>query len=106
MRALPEGKKAAADSARTKTNSTGRTFLARITSYNVCYTKLLRFLYLFHDALRGFYREKPVLDLTRRGLSARQLFCVRGCMEDKRIKDMARITSYNVCYTKLLRMHQ
>lgn len=50
---------------------------------------ILGFLYLFHDALRGFYREKPVLDLTRCGLSARQLACVRGCMEDKRIKDMA-----------------
>lgn len=50
---------------------------------------ILGFLYLFHDALRGFYREKPVLDLSRCGLSPRQLACVRGCMEDKRIRDLA-----------------
>ena len=47
----------------------------RITSYNVCYTKLLR-----ADLHRGSHRTH-----------ARVLRC-RG-----------RITSYNVCYTKLLR---
>ncbi len=47
------------------------------------------FLYLFHDTLRNLYREKPVLDLAKGGLTDRQLSCVRGCLEGKRIRDVA-----------------
>ena len=47
----------------------------RITSYNVCYTKLLR---VRRFGLKGRYRSS------------------RRCL-------VSRITSYNVCYTKLLR---
>ena len=51
----------------------------RITSYNVCYTKLLRYL------------EKGKFDST--SLSTSRYVAISG----------GRITSYNVCYTKLLR---
>ena len=51
-------------------------FIFRITSYNVCYTKLLR--------SRGYHQCYP------RNICYRLL--------------VVRITSYNVCYTKLLRL--
>ena len=54
-----------------------RSAMARITSYNVCYTKLLR----YHRT--GLY---PLASLP----------AIPGI----------RITSYNVCYTKLLRSHR
>ena len=62
----------------------------RITSYNVCYTKLLRLLLLVTVALMG-----DVVNGARRWLSL-------GGMRFQP-SEMIRITSYNVCYTKLLR---
>ena len=64
----------------------GQTYhFVRITSYNVCYTKLLRVqirLYLQNQCCQiHSIRINEVIGLTR-------------------------ITSYNVCYTKLLRNHQ
>ena len=66
---------------------------ARITSYNVCYTKLLR-----DDAL-----DRPA------GRTAGRCRCRAGwSLEPPELSEAgsqlgARITSYNVCYTKLLR---
>ena len=57
--------------------------MRRITSYNVCYTKLLRnglFRHKDIQALRDFDEEDPT-----------------------ETEASNRITSYNVCYTKLLR---
>ena len=54
----------------------------RITSYNVCYTKLLRGQYLDQLKLIADHFGLPIIT----GSTAN-----------------ARITSYNVCYTKLLR---
>ena len=51
----------------------------RITSYNVCYTKLLR--YRITQSTGNVLYHKSIYP------------------------DKARITSYNVCYTKLLRPH-
>ena len=56
----------------------------RITSYNVCYTKLLRQLF---RAFRDFYQDKM-----------RRFHTLPGWKQQ-----FIRITSYNVCYTKLLR---
>ena len=53
--------------------------VTRITSYNVCYTKLLRNLAIFSLSLLALI----VMVLLQ--------------------SDWLRITSYNVCYTKLLR---
>ena len=57
----------------------------RITSYNVCYTKLLRF-YLFNLGRGDVARVDPA-------------------HPDAVAMHLDRITSYNVCYTKLLRPH-
>ena len=69
----------------------------RITSYNVCYTKLLRgrtlalgLAQVQEDGLHS------VAHLGRQGLAA----AGDGVEVDRR----HRITSYNVCYTKLLRV--
>ena len=58
---------------------------ARITSYNVCYTKLLRdYCDLTDDEIELIAEHEGIPDV-----AAAQMAC--------------RITSYNVCYTKLLR---
>ena len=60
----------------------------RITSYNVCYTKLLRenFQFISENTINLFLTQ----DDLKNGL---------GWVMDPN----SRITSYNVCYTKLLR---
>ena len=58
----------------------------RITSYNVCYTKLLRF--------KGIPRE--VAERSALALAF-------SCGARRWLLGTSRITSYNVCYTKLLR---
>ena len=88
----------------------------RITSYNVCYTKLLRPAPLSADAvaaerarahgifrtwarpdLRGLFLEGGYLPFTDAAIAAREAW-------DPTTDDpVFRITSYNVCYTKLLR---
>ena len=69
----------------------------RITSYNVCYTKLLRITPSFPETGFGYieaegeqvkaFHEKPTIDTAKKYLADGHY----------------RITSYNVCYTKLLR---
>ena len=59
----------------------------RITSYNVCYTKLLRL----------------VLVLQLSGCSMGWQAMQKHRISDDQLLPAVRITSYNVCYTKLLR---
>ena len=71
----------------------------RITSYNVCYTKLLR--NQFKDVFTG--RESR--DYARAASSQK---CLRVSGKHNDLENVGRtarhrITSYNVCYTKLLR---
>ena len=74
----------------------------RITSYNVCYTKLLRY--------SSVGEIKSAQDVPRFGLKTAfmsnsfsvykaEVFFELGCFPNN-----TRITSYNVCYTKLLRL--
>ena len=88
----------------------------RITSYNVCYTKLLR---ADVAAYRTYMKElnKLVADTENKEKTAKlskaeaqekaeELKSKRTEIEKKIVdlnKRMDRITSYNVCYTKLLR---
>lgn len=81
-----------------------------ITAVNIVLAGALifGFLYLFHDALRSFYREKPVLDLGQSGLTPRQLDCVRGCVAGKRVKEMAAelIVSESVVKKELIAVYE
>ena len=66
-------------------------FTPRITSYNVCYTKLLRC-----NLLDAFIEAGKLPTATDSALLAGRIFhTLLGYAH--------RITSYNVCYTKLLR---
>ena len=70
----------------------------RITSYNVCYTKLLR-----HAFIRG---KLAALDA---GVAEKVQILYGGSMNAGNAAELLamsdiRITSYNVCYTKLLRV--
>ena len=94
----------------------------RITSYNVCYTKLLRY-----QKLIKIRKENQVLNngslhftiakgqlLAYERMAGNDLIIVLFNNSDqtqklpfqtgKYINLLTRITSYNVCYTKLLRM--
>lgn len=81
-----------------------------ITAVNIVLAGALifGFLYLFHDALRSFYREKPVLDLGQCALTDRQLQCVRGCIAGKRVKEMAAelIVSESVVKKELISVYE
>ena len=72
----------------------------RITSYNVCYTKLLRVVLKLLDSIEQIYsgleiaKERPIKGYI-------QVFQMVGV-----IIGGIRITSYNVCYTKLLRLRR
>ena len=79
--------------------------LSRITSYNVCYTKLLRqFSYSWILVLRPLSAglllpgDSLLLALAGTGVGAGALTAHRQAHA------MSRITSYNVCYTTLLRV--
>ena len=68
----------------------------RITSYNVCYTKLLRYSARAERAgLGDQVRFVGAAD------DVRSLYAAADCLI---LPTRYRITSYNVCYTKLLRM--
>ena len=100
----------------------GRFSTARITSYNVCYTKLLRVLAVFFMlwslgvvTLRRILRIRRKSDLgfvsAHLGLWIILFAGTMGApdvlqfrMQLKLNEPTNRITSYNVCYTKLLRV--
>ena len=77
-------------------------WIHRITSYNVCYTKLLRIILFrkdkkFADSIENYFliwieNKEFQKELEKEG------FDISGNLSE------SRITSYNVCYTKLLRV--
>ena len=67
----------------------------RITSYNVCYTKLLRYQVHFMRAMRSYVEDKQ--RLFERGRQVRLGIAV---LDDEGAVD-AVITSYSIHYTKL-----
>ena len=71
--------------------------VTRITSYNVCYTKLLR-------SLITKLKSLGVTVMAYGGYHTEVGLIVRQAQEaGMKLTVMSRITSYNVCYTKLLR---
>ena len=83
--------------------------ILRITSYNVCYTKLLR-LALKRNMCSFYYDSWNFCsDMELRSCSDNFVYDINAVSTYPRIKVTetikrnGRITSYNVCYTKLLR---
>ena len=88
----------------------------RITSYNVCYTKLLRiaaklislvlvlllFLAAFYSTLGLQSLRRSLLNTT--GDYLEHIGYIKASELNLSFQDFDRITSYNVCYTKLLRI--
>ena len=65
---------------------------SRITSYNVCYTKLLRVVFYIDPEMAS----DPQLDDLKSVTLSYTFYRAES-------EELDRITSYNVCYTKLLR---
>ena len=86
-----------------KPNTAAKTSSARITSYNVCYTKLLRKRILLFVATN--IAVLLVLSVSLRLLGLESYLYQQGVNINYNalLVFAARITSYNVCYTKLLR---
>ena len=100
------------------------TVKCRITSYNVCYTKLLRIplfgrIIAVADAFDAMTSDRPyragldrqtALNILEEGRGTQwdpyfvALFVERMRRDGFDEYTSARITSYNVCYTKLLRL--
>ena len=72
--------------------------LCRITSYNVCYTKLLR--QVFSDAIKHATSIREHAERKRAMEEPCVVISPAGMLVGG---NAVRITSYNVCYTKLLR---
>ena len=73
--------------------------IIRITSYNVCYTKLLRFGTVIGQT--SSQEPHPVHFSSDKYLGFFSIFTLKFPMYP--FTSFTRITSYNVCYTKLLR---
>ena len=86
--------------------------LSRITSYNVCYTNLLRDpkekVDLDDEVSLQYYRVQMIFEgsicLEQGDPLANDKYTGKGKKEDEKSPLSDRITSYNVCYTKLLRV--
>ena len=85
-------------------------WIYRITSYNVCYTKLLR-----TEGKTGFKNQLYSLlskqisvhaKLDSSNLNVPIMCSLASISKDDKVEiiEASRITSYNVCYTKLLRL--
>ena len=80
-------------------------FLDRITSYNVCYTKLLRAGLFPHDVSVDVLLQDLSRLMTGVVVASLALGAVCSLLVGRWWQAMlVRITSYNVCYTKLLRV--
>ena len=75
----------------------------RITSYNVCYTKLLRVYGVFFYDRGDVYNHGENIDFGDQFSSSGFELRWNSPMGPIRLAYGIRITSYNVCYTKLLR---
>ena len=101
MLAEPQG---AEDTAPTAGRPAAAGLTPRITSYNVCYTKLLRALddeAVVHNFVPHVDRWAEFLD---RALDDLDGALDPGAEPARAGQNEGRITSYNVCYTKLLRV--
>ena len=81
----------------------------RITSYNVCYTKLLRLLMIPNMYKIAGELLPGVFHVSARAIAASSLSIFgdhQDVMAARQTGFAIRITSYNVCYTKLLRIRQ
>ena len=84
---------------------------SRITSYNVCYTKLLRVFTERDSYTRQLNEWKTNCDLLKKAGEVDDLparpeppsSLKKADALDENLNEGSRITSYNVCYTKLLR---
>ena len=65
------------------------TFIISLTNILIAMALIAGFLYLFHDNLKDFYAQKPVLDLGAFGFSDRQRACIMGCLDGKTMKEIA-----------------
>ena len=74
---------------------------SRITSYNVCYTKLLRYWEGVRHQYAAFESglEAPASEVYLHEMPGGQFTNLKAQARSMGL----RITSYNVCYTKLLR---
>ena len=79
----------------------------RITSYNVCYTKLLRLKELESTNKQATKEQKAILAKYKGWGGLANVFAYGNYNAKAELKKILteedRITSYNVCYTKLLR---
>ena len=83
--------------------------ITRITSYNVCYTKLLRVMYIMIQRIEMVEACSPEpVNMVIKKLKILYKMNLYFSSTFDRIRriiiDNCRITSYNVCYTKLLRL--
>ena len=91
-------------------NHSDKTKSLRITSYNVCYTKLLRFIpetvtTIAKEAFSNSDLTSVIIpnSVTYIGNYAFYENAITSVVISDSVKYIGRITSYNVCYTKLLR---
>ena len=95
------------------THQDSQVVVDRITSYNVCYTKLLRMIAVLshegglnipagHDRSIALRERTPMRDTFPSSFTGSTAAAALAALGNP-MRLLARITSYNVCYTKLLR---
>ena len=86
------------------TLGSGASPIRRITSYNVCYTKLLRCIPSWTVAIsrQAATASGELAAMARASFSVSSRSVSAG--RTRLTSPIRRITSYNVCYTKLLRV--
>jgi len=64
-------------------------FIISMVNILIAMAIIFAFLYLFQENLKGYYTSKPVMDLSVYGFTPRQLACVHGCIQKKKLKEIA-----------------
>lgn len=72
----------------TKTNGTEK-FIISMVNIVIAIALIIGFLYIFHDNLKEFYTKKESLDIARYNFTKRQIACIKGCYEQKKLKTIA-----------------
>ena len=80
-----------------------RSIVIRITSYNVCYTKLLRDAAHYENELSNALGNDPNNTVYGGHIASDNTSYYFAKEDSENSILLSRITSYNVCYTKLLR---